>query len=51
MSADSNNAKQSLSMLNSHNLSPLTVLFQLVYNDFRQFTTKNDFDINIQNLI
>ena len=31
------------SMFNSHILSPLTVLFQLFYNDLRQTTTKNDF--------
>ena len=30
-------------MFDSHILSPLTVLFQLVYNDLRQTTTKNDF--------
>ena len=41
--ADSNNAKQNPSMLDSHSHAPLTVLFQLVYNDLRQTTTKNDF--------
>ena len=42
-SADSNNAKQNPSMLDRHSHAPLTVLFQLVYNDLRQTTTKNDF--------
>ena len=42
-SADSNNVKQNPSMLDSHILSHLTVLFKLVYNDLSQFTTKNDF--------
>ena len=38
-------------MLDRHSHAPLTVLFQLVYNDLRQTTTKIILNINIQDLI